>query len=539
MLESLETEDTAPEPETEPDVNVMYGAFREQVTYTNDDVYAQDIEGATLTKVLAARKDALEKQFKGVGGAGSKAAHEKEFVTGYDLMEVARPALNIDYLMKMYQGDHADYTNYAAINAKVANVAGLGYDFIESPKTLEKEDKIDDDSERMQTFRRNLARARRNMFEKLDSLNEEDEFIETIEKVVVDYEASGNGYLEIGRTNSGEIGYVGHIPAQTIRVRKRRDGFVQFINGKPVFFRRYGDRKTRDPFNGDSKPNEIIHFKKYNPTDNYYGAPDIIPALKAVAGNKFSDEYNLDFFENKAVPRNIIIVRGGKFDEAAQAKLLRFFGEDLRGSHHRALFVPLPADTKDAKHDIEVRSVETGIQDSAFREYTRGNIEKILMVHRVPSSKLGMTGDNALAAAKDLDKTFKEQVCRPLQRVIEKKINKVIAEITDIFTFKLNELDLVDEVAQASIDQTYFGMGALTGNEMRAKQGMTGLTGGDRTIWDINDDAATKAAAAAKRSEAKSQATSSRTRDQTRPARRTDSVGGARNPKGEGRTNKK
>lgn len=510
--------------------DIKFGPTRNAVEHSPTDPFLKLADDLPAPGPLNSRRDSLKKQFTGVDGARTKAGHEK--VTGYDLYEVAHPTLDLEHLAKIYS---ADYTNYAAINAKVANVVGLGYDFVESAKTKEKEDKIDDDSERMQSFRRNLARAKRQMLDTLDSFNEEDEFIESIEKVVIDYESMGNGYLEIGRTNSGAIGYIGHIPAQTIRVRRRRDGFVQFIGGTPIFFRRYGDTNKRVPF-GPSDANEIIHFKKYSPLDNYYGAPDIIAALQAVAGNKFADEYNLDFFENKAVPRNIILVRGGKFTDAAQGKLLKFFSEDLRGSHHRALFVPLPADTRESKHDLEIKSVETGIQDSAFKDYTRGNIEKILMVHRVPASKLGMTNDAALAAAKDLDKTFKEQVCRPLQRVIEKKVNRVIKELTDVFEFKLNELDLTDEISQANIDVAYHAIGAVTANEIRASQGRTGLDGGDMTIFQINDAAAQKAQAAAKRSEAKTDNTNARARDTRRAVGRTDSVGGARNPKGEGRT---
>jgi capsid portal protein len=45
-------------------------------------------------------------------------------------------------------------------------------------------------------------------------------------KVYTDLQATGNGFLEIGRTVTGEIGYVGHIPATTVRVRRLRDGFV-------------------------------------------------------------------------------------------------------------------------------------------------------------------------------------------------------------------------------------------------------------------------------------------------------------------------
>lgn len=514
--------------------DVLLGAKKLVPEYVDDDIFSQNIEDTGLSKVWLNRGDQLRKSFTGVDGAGTKAGHEKDVITSYDLFNVAQPMYNLEYLVRMYE----DYTNYSAIHAKVANVVGLGYDFIESEKTTEKEERLSegDDDEKLVLFRRKLMKAKRLMFDRLDDLNNEDEFIETIEKVVVDYEVTGNGYLEIGRSASGQIGYIGHIPSHTLRVRRQRDGFVQFVNGKPIFFKRYGDRRAYNPFNNDARPNEIIHFKKYNPADAYYGAPDIIPALSAVAGNKFADQYNLDYFENKAVPRNIILVRGGVFSDAAQRKLMKFFGEDLKGSHHRALYVPLPADTREQKFDFEVKSVETGNQDSAFREYTRGNIEKILMVHRVPATKLGMTQDAALAAAKDLDKTFKEQVCKPLQRVIEKKVNRVLAELTDVFKFKLNELDLLDEVSKANIDRVYHTIGATTANEIRAEQGKHGIDGGDMTIWEIQDEAATKAQASAQRSETSTVATGARARDTDRAIGRTDSVGGARNPKGEGRT---
>jgi hypothetical protein len=37
----------------------------------------------------------------------------------------------------------------------------------------------------------------------------------------------------------GEIGYIGHIPATTMRVRRLRDGFTQIISGKVVYFRNF------------------------------------------------------------------------------------------------------------------------------------------------------------------------------------------------------------------------------------------------------------------------------------------------------------
>ena len=513
------------------DVDVALGGKVNEVAYdrSKSDSFAHKIDPQKITPALKKRHDKLSKAYTGTDGAKSK-SNITDYKNYYDLYDVVTPIFDLNMLVALYDQDP---THFAAIQAKVSNIVGLGYEFIESAKTTEKEDDIDDDPEKMQKFRKKLAKAKRLLTNRIDGMNEEDEFLEAIEKAVVDLETTGNGYIEVGRTQSGMVGYIGHIPSSTMRVRRRRDGFVQFTENRSTFFRRFGDRTTVDPINNDPQPNEIIHLKKYSPKDYYYGAPDIIPALRAIAGNKFADEYNLDYFENKAVPRNIIIVRG-KLSENGQQKILNFFGEDLKGSHHRALFVPLPPDTKEAKHDLEVRSVEAGSQDASFKEYTANNTEKILMVHRVPGTKVGLTGDSALAAAKDLDKTFKEQVCRPLQRKIEKKINKVIGELTDVFDFKLNELDLTDENTRASIRTAMHALGATTANEIRAEDGKSGLEDGDLTIWQIQEKMATDAQQNAERM---AQATNSRARDTTRATARTDSVGGARNPKGEGRTN--
>ena len=48
-----------------------------------------------------------------------------------------------------------------------------------------------------------------------------------------------------------------------------------------------------------------------------------------------------------------------------------------------------------------------------------------------------MPADVSLANAKDADKTFKEQVCRPMQEILEHKVNKLVKELTDAFELKI------------------------------------------------------------------------------------------------------
>ncbi len=137
--------------------------------------------------------------------------------------------------------------------------AWLGHDFIETRKTQEAFDNITDEKA-LERARRKLNRLRQDLYEWLEQCNEEETFTETLIKAYTDVEATGNGYIEIGRTSAGRIGYIGHIPAKTMRVRRLRDGFIQLLYGKAVYFRNFGDQETPNPIaDGTDRPNEIIH----------------------------------------------------------------------------------------------------------------------------------------------------------------------------------------------------------------------------------------------------------------------------------------
>jgi len=112
------------------------------------------------------------------------------------------------------------------------------------------------------------------------------------------------------------------------------------------------------PVTGDGTPNEVIHLKKYSPLNSFYGVPDIVAAMSAVAGDEFAARFNLDYFENKAVPRYVIIVKGGALSLPSQKTIVEFFETGLKGKHHRTLFIPLPADEADRKTSFEMEPVE-------------------------------------------------------------------------------------------------------------------------------------------------------------------------------------
>lgn len=431
----------------------------------------------------------INKHLRGQENTKTKGVTD-EMINGYGVFEAVPPVYNLDYLARLYE---INPTHYAAVNAKVSNVISLGYSWVETRKTSDKINELVNggDAGRVEKARRRLDRIKEQLDDWLEDLNEEDTWLEILEKVYADREIMGQGYLEIGRKSNGKIGYVGHIPANTIRMRRHRDGFVQIVGQKVVFFRNYGDTETPDPIGDDPNPNELLVFRKYSSRSTYYGTPDIISALTAVAGEEFASRFNLDYFEHKAVPRYIIVLKGAKLSPASEKKLIEFFQTNLKGNNHRTIYVPLPPSIGDKKVEFEIIPVETKIQDASFQKYHDMNTDTILMSHRVPKTKVGLSTNINLASATISDKMFKEQVTRPTQENIERRLRPFFKEVTDVYTFKFNELTLTDEETQSKIDERYLRLGVDLPNEVRDRRGMKGIDGGDeaKSILDKPDKA--------------------------------------------------
>jgi PBSX family phage portal protein len=469
---------------------------------------------ARITKVDSGVQDAQSKQLLPTPALN----------TAYGLLDVVLPPYNLDELAGFYD---SSYANHAAINAKVANSVSLGYGFEVTQNVLDALDNASSDNAKRLAHNR-IERQKIALTDWLESLNDTDAFTHVLEKVMTDYDAVGNGYIEIGRTNRGEIGYMGHVPATTIRVRRKRDGYVQIVNQNVVFFTNFQDKNQSNPITADGRPNEIIHLKKYTPKNSYYGVPDMVSAAAAVVGDQLAGKYNLDYFENKAVPRFIVTLKGAKLSKQAESELFRFLQTGLKGQNHRTLYIPLPGDSQDNKVDFQMNPVEAGVQEGSFDKYRKANRDDILMAHAVPITKVGGAAGVGVAAALASDRTFKEQVSRPTQKNIEKVITRIIKEQTDMFKFKLNELSLTDENTQSQIDERYLRMQVIVPNEVRDKMRLPMRDGGDKPV-DLKAQTGAEQTA---------QASGSRARDQQRTNNSTDSTATAtgRNPKGEGRT---
>jgi PBSX family phage portal protein len=458
----------------------------------------------------------------GTNGAKSNAINPGVvFRNAYGMFDVITPPYNLYELANYYD---TSFANHAAIDAKVENTVGLGYDFVVSDRTNLKLELANEDQ--MARARKRIERLKVQLRDWLENLNQDESFTSVMEKVFTDVHAMGNGYIEVGRTVTGEIGYIGHIPAATMRVRRLRDGFVQLIANKVVYFRNFG-ASNPNMITDDPRPNEIIHIKEYSPLNTFYGVPDVMAALPSLLGDQLATQYNIDYFQNKAVPRYIVTLKGAQLTSEAEDKLFRFLQTGLKGQSHRTLYIPLPGDSDNNKVEFKMEPIENGVQEGSFSRYREQNRDDILVAHQVPLSKLGGSSSSSISDSLAQDRTFKEQVARPAQRNLEKILNKIVREKTDVIELKFNELTLTDEVAQSQILERLVRNQIMMPNEARDIINLPQRADGDEPMQMNSRQAA----------DARANSEQTRERDAERTANQSDgpATTTGRNPKGEGR----
>jgi PBSX family phage portal protein len=426
--------------------------------------------------------DLVKAQVVGAGTRGvSRQLPDSPWQQAYERGEVVEPPYDLEALAALYE---TNSTHKSCVDAKTINIVGLGYRFV--PAGAEHEVCADNQQLLQHLF---------------DTCNPEMTFTEVMRAVWTDVECLGNGYLELTRNSHGQIDGMYHVPGTTVRVLADRSGFAQVRDGRKRLFRNVGgevvadgeavavgDRYHGAPAGGDGPAgsgtnpptrgeaqNEMLHFLKYTPQSSYYGVPDIIPAVSAIAGDKAAREYNIDFFSHNAVPRMAIIVEGGELSDGVVGQLKQFMESEIKGQGHKTLVLEVPG--SGARVRLE-RLTISGAQDAAFLEYRRANRDEVLLVHRVPPSKVTVVENANLANSKDQDKTFREQVVRPEQRRIEYQLNRLIREQLGIgdWAFQFREMDLTEAREEAEVAAIYADIGVLSAEEIRGRLGMTTTT---------------------------------------------------------------
>lgn len=312
---------------------------------------------------------------------------------------------------------------------------------------------------------------------------EEDErgdesFGQRITQAAQDFESIGWAVLEVGRRTDGVLDGLWQVPAHTVRAHADGKRFAQKRAGKTVWFKRFGVEGTVDKTSGgwsdrtvaaDWTGNELIVIRNYTPRSSFYGLPDHIPALSAIAGWRAQAEFNIRFFDNNAVPSYAVVIEGATIGPGLETAILEHF-RAIKGDPHRTIVIPIPGMPGDESSQPKLRferlSGEVG-KDASFRLYKQDNALEICISHGVPPYRVGwpIIGSLGGSTAEEMTKIYLDSIVETRQETWEQRLDRALlgAKGLQITTasLKAHKLDTRDMAKDILTTQAFWDMGVI------------------------------------------------------------------------------
>jgi len=335
-------------------------------------------------------------------------------------------------------------------------------------------------------------------------------FLQIVRNWVIDRMTTGNGALELGRTaeivGDGQRmpSLLAHIPFYTLRPHQDGKRWCHYLAGESsdkVWFKRFGveqeydkeDGSELDGFNSDNGAHELMLLQNFMSINDYYGIPEIISAVSAIVGAKYEREYNLQFFENNAVPRYAIIVRGGLLSASLKTSIKDYFTREIKNNMHSTLYIEIPAEDPGApKIEVDFKELDVKQKDSSFRLYRKDLVSEVMIANGMPPYKLGIPEQGGLGGnlGTELIDNYVHDEIEPLQTDAEDMLYLITKSFAPNYMIKFKDLDIRDEERLMKISTTYVEKTIWSINEARELTGKEGIgPSGDKVYMFTNQGA--------------------------------------------------
>jgi len=376
------------------------------------------------------------------------------FLGSYDLYGLMVPPYSPTQLYSMYESSSILSPH---IDAYVQNIDGFDIIFKYIGPTGKKDsDDAKKDKKRLTDFFRKA--------------NERQSFKTVRRTMRVDYEVLGYAYMEVTRSQDGEIACIYSTQAKYIRlatltkeipqeitvklprngkdkpitIRKKFRRFAQVLPGAAKgnirWFKEYGDPRQMDAITGkfeDEAPvkeiaSELIHFK--NGADTY-GLPRWIGNVLGVIGVRSADYINYDLFDSQGIPPLVIMISGGILTQDSMDTIEGLLRQ-AKGYQNFNRILLLEAQAEGGIDDklvprIDLKPLnEARAEDAMFQKYIESTEEKLRMDFRLPMIYVGRSSDYNRAVIEHSRIIAEEQVFEP-ERNIEDEIynNTIMTEL--------------------------------------------------------------------------------------------------------------
>jgi HK97 family phage portal protein len=285
---------------------------------------------------------------------------------------------------------------------------------------------------------------------------------------VMHIKATGNGFWY-----KAEANLQGDRPRQIFPLNPRRIKIVpDERTGDPRGYIYQGTNGLQIPFDLE----EVIHFRRPHPNNDYYGLGDIEPGEAIYNDHINRNTWGEGFWKNGASPSGILICEDNITDEKEWEQIKLKWKKDYQGMDNTG---------KQAWLSGKWRHEQLGLNAAEMQniEQAKWNVEQIFLMMGVPLSVAGIR-DAANYATADIDnQRFKEYTILPIVLLLQDTINTDLIHGWDprlTLTFNVTGLINVGKVVQEL--GPAFDRGWITINEARERMGLD--RDDDNPIWN-------------------------------------------------------
>jgi HK97 family phage portal protein len=217
-------------------------------------------------------------------------------------------------------------------------------------------------------------------------------------------------------------------------------------------------------------PEEIMHFRRPHPNNDYYGLGDFEAGGEIVSDFVNRQEWAKRFWKNGAAPASVLICEDQITDQADFEKIKARFHDEYGGQRNAGKTAFLTG-----KWKLE----QIGLSPQEMQEIDRIKLstEQIFQLHGVPLTVAGMLDSNrglgSINTAEIDDQRFRLYTVYPLVRIIQDTMNTdLVSGWGDNLFIRFDVAGLINVTKVVENYGPLFDRGCITPNELREKAGL-------------------------------------------------------------------
>lgn len=251
-----------------------------------------------------------------------------------------------------------------------------------------------------------------------------------------------------------------------------RPDYVSIIPSKDKIIDHYVYRVGTEEIRLEKE--DVVPIRYTNPKTPYRGRSPVQSAAMAIDTDKFSAEWNRNFFFNSAMPNTVFVTDNTNLTREQVDKLKASWQANFGGrqNSHKVAFMT---------HGFKPSEVGARMKDMDFIEQRRAMRDEILGVFKVPKTVLGLTEDVNRANAEATTAAFIQRTIIPKVRMMVSYLNEFYLKLwaDEQLFFDYEDPTPEDNTSKIQIYENGLKYGWLTINEVREQENLEPIDGGD------------------------------------------------------------